>query len=227
MALPATLQNMLAGYTASHQTTKAASGAGGSQFMRFQKDGTWVFGPDAIEVEEGSLWAIDPASFVHGFVSWETDNKKPSEKHGEVMVSAMAPPVTPQDLPDSPCAWKAQVGCSLLCIEGEDEGTVASYTASSLGGTRAVNDILGHIIQRLRDGETDELIPVVTLESDSYIHKRHGKIYTPEVSISKWAKLSSNPADTVKGADVKEDVKEIEPPPQEETTTRRRRRRAA
>jgi hypothetical protein len=43
---------------------------GGTVILKMDKTGHWVFGADQTEVEEGSLWAANPFSFVHGYIAW-------------------------------------------------------------------------------------------------------------------------------------------------------------
>ena len=40
-------------------------GPSGSVIIKMDKTGHWVFGADQTEIEDGSLWAINPFSFVH------------------------------------------------------------------------------------------------------------------------------------------------------------------
>ena len=48
---------------------KPASGGGGFAILKMDKTGHWVFGADQTEIEEDSLWAVNPFSFVHGFIA--------------------------------------------------------------------------------------------------------------------------------------------------------------
>jgi hypothetical protein len=34
------------------------------------KTGHWVFGIDQTEIEDDSTWAVNPFSFVHGYIAW-------------------------------------------------------------------------------------------------------------------------------------------------------------
>jgi hypothetical protein len=45
-------------------------GAVGSAILKMDRTGHWVFGADQTEVEDGSLWAVNPFSFVHGYIAW-------------------------------------------------------------------------------------------------------------------------------------------------------------
>ncbi len=52
------------------RTIQSEVGAAGVVILKMDKTGHWVFGADQTEVEDDSLWAINPFSFVHGFIAW-------------------------------------------------------------------------------------------------------------------------------------------------------------
>src|SRR5690606_30092879 len=83
--------------------------AGGDPFLRLLTDGTWVYGADNVEVQEGSLWALNPFSIMHGWVSW-TDHpgKQANEIVGEVMVPAGQPLPAQTELRDTGWPWTQQ-----------------------------------------------------------------------------------------------------------------------
>jgi hypothetical protein len=45
-------------------------GGSGMAILKMDKTGHWVFGADQTEIEEDSQWAVNPFSFVHGFIAW-------------------------------------------------------------------------------------------------------------------------------------------------------------
>ena len=47
-----------------------AAPAGGVVILKMDRTGHWVFGADQDEVEPGAKWAVNPFSFVHGFIAW-------------------------------------------------------------------------------------------------------------------------------------------------------------
>ena len=49
---------------------QSAAPAGGTVILKMDRTGHWVFGADQDEVEPGSKWAVNPYSFVHGFIAW-------------------------------------------------------------------------------------------------------------------------------------------------------------
>ena len=178
--------------------------AGGSVILKMDKTGHWVYGADQTEVEDGSSWAINPFSFIHGYIAWGE-----GEVLGEKMVPVSQPlPEMDAAPPNAKRGWETQVGMSLKCLDGEDEGMEARYTVTSVGGKRAVQALALAIAQQV-DVDSSKPVPVVTLKKEHYQHKSYGRIYTPVFEILKWIGMDGPTT---------EDVAE-EPAP----TTRRRR----
>ena len=149
--------------------------------VKMDKTGHWVFGADQTEVEEGSLWAVNPFSFVHGFIAWGE-----GEVLGEKMVGITQPlpelDVAPQG---AKRGWEPQVGFSLKCISGEDAGMEARYTVTSVGGKRAVQQLAVAIATQV-EKDQDKPVPVVQLKKDHYSHTSYGRVYTPEFAVQHW-----------------------------------------
>ena len=148
------------------------------------KTGHWVFGADQTEVEDDALWAINPFSFIHGFIAWGD-----GEVLGEKMVGVSEPL---PDLDNAPAnakrGWETQIGMSLKCTTGEDKDMEARFTTTSVGGKRAVQT-LGVAIATQVDKDQSKPVPVVRLKKDHYQHKSFGKIYTPVFEIVEWVGL--------------------------------------
>jgi hypothetical protein len=160
---------------------------GGMVILKMDKTGPWVFGADQTEVEDDSLWAVNPFSFVHGFIAWG---------EGTVLAEKMAPVHEP--LPETGPApdgakrgWEMQVGMSLACTNGEDEGMQARYTVTSVGGKRAVQ-ALALAIADQADKNPEKPVPVVRLKKEHYNHKSYGKIFTPVFDVVSWVGLDTN-----------------------------------
>ena len=95
-----------------------AGGDGGAALLKMDKTGHWVFGADQTEVEADATWAINPFSFVHGFIAWGD-----GEVLGEVMALVTQPlPATDPAPAAAKRGWEMQVGMSMRCMSGEDEG---------------------------------------------------------------------------------------------------------
>lgn len=194
---------------------KEETGAGVT-ILKMDRTGHWVFGADQTEIEDDSLWAINPFSFVHGYIAWGD-----GEVLGEKMCSISEPL---PELDPAPAGakrgWEKQVGFSLKCINGEDQGLDARYTVTSVGGKRAAQELAVAIAEQV-DKDQTKPVAVVSLGKEHYQHKSYGRIYTPVVKIVRWASMNGDTASTE--GDVRADP-EVEAP--EEEAPRRRRRSA-
>ena len=164
-------------------------GPSGSAILKMDKTGHWVFGADQTEVQDGSHWAINPFSFVHGYIAWGD-----GEVLGEVMVGVAQPlPETPQAPPGAAKGWEMQVGCSLKCLNGEDARQEVRFTTTSVGGKKSVQSLAAAIASQV-DADQTKPVAVVELLNDHYQHKSYGKIFTPVFKIAKWMGLSEEAA---------------------------------
>ena len=187
---------------------EAEVGPAGVVILKMDKTGSWVFGADQVEVEEGSRWAVNPFSFVHGFIAWGE-----GEVLAEKMTSVSQPlPETPPAPPGAKKGWEMQIGCALKCISGEDVGTECRYTTTSVGGKRAVQSLAVAIANQVAMDQSRP-VPVVLLEQEHYQHKQYGKIFTPIFKLVEWVAMNGEA----------EAPKLAEPEPAPEPTRRRRR----
>jgi hypothetical protein len=187
---------------------QSAAPAGGTVILKMDRTGHWVFGADQDEVEPGSKWAVNPYSFVHGYIAWGD---------GQVLGEKMAPMTEP--LPEVEAAppgaskgWEMQIGFSLKCISGEDAGMEARYTATSVGGKRSVQELALAVAEQA-DKDSSKIVAVVTLGKDHYQHKSYGRIYTPVFDVVEWVGMN--------GPEAQADEPQAEPA--EPAPTRRRR----
>ena len=98
------------------RSIEAEIGPAGTVIIKMDKTGHWVFGADQTEIEDDSTWAINPLSFVHGYIAWGD-----GEVLGEKMVSVSQPlPELEPAPPNAKKGWETQVGLSMKCISGED-----------------------------------------------------------------------------------------------------------
>lgn len=159
-------------------------GPAGSVILKMDKGGHWVYGADQTEVDDGTQWAVNPFSFVHGFIAWGD---------GEVLGEKMVPvsqPLPEMDIapPGSKRGWETQVGMSLKCISGPDKGLEVRYSATSVGGKRAVQALAVAIAGQV-EVDQSKPVPVVALKKDHYTHKSYGKIYTPVFDVQEWISM--------------------------------------
>ena len=170
------------------RTIQSEVGAAGVVILKMDKTGHWVFGADQPEVEDDSLWAINPFSFVHGFIAWGD-----GEVLGEKMASVSQPlPVLDEAPPQAKKGWESQVGMSLKCISGDDKGMEARYTTTSVGGKRSVQTLAVALADQV-EKDQNKPVAVVRLKKDHYAHKSYGKIYTPVFEIVEWISMEGEP----------------------------------
>jgi hypothetical protein len=149
--------------------------------LKMDKTGHWVFGADQTEVEKGTRWAVNPFSFVHGFIAWGK---------GEVLGEHMAPLTEPLPEVGVPPAgaergWEQQFGFCLKALDGDDAGMEARFSATSVGGKRSVQT-LGTAIANQVMKDQSRPVAVVELKNDHYQHKSYGRVFTPVFEIVDW-----------------------------------------
>lgn len=168
-----------------------ASDNAGSAILKMDKTGHWVFGADQTEVEDDSRWAVNPWSFVHGFIAWGE-----GEVLGEKMVPITEPlPELGMAPPNAKRGWEKQVGFSLKCVSGEDEGLEVRYSVTSVGGRKAVQQLALALAEQV-EKEASRPVPIVVLKKEHYQHKSYGRIYTPVFSIVDWSGIDGPSADS-------------------------------
>jgi len=177
----------VASLATSLRSIQADVGPAGVVILKMDKTGHWVFGADQTEVEDDAIWAVNPFSFVHGFIAWGD-----GEVLGEKMAS-VSQPLPELDIapPGAKKGWETQVGMSLKCLTGEDAGMEARFTTTSVGGKRAVQALAVALAEQV---EKDQTKPVATvkLKKDHYAHKSYGKIYTPVFQVVEWVSMDAD-----------------------------------
>jgi hypothetical protein len=164
-------------------------GAAGVVILKMDKTGHWVFGADQTEVDDGSTWAVNPFSFVHGYIAWGD-----GEVLGEKMVSVSQPlPELEEAPPMARKGWETQVGMSMKCLSGDDKGMEVRYTTTSVGGKRSVQALAVAIATQV-DTDPKLPVPIVNLEKEHYSHKSYGRIYTPIFKILCWMSMTDEPS---------------------------------
>ena len=172
------------------RSIESSASAAGMAILKMDKTGHWVFGADQTEVEDDSLWAINPFSFVHGYIAWGD-----GEVLGEKMVSVAEPLPELDPAPGgAKRGWEMQIGMTLACTNGEDEGLQARYSVTSVGGKRAVQALAVAIAEQV-DKDQTKPVPVVRLKKEHYQHKSYGRIFTPVFEVVDWLTLDGDAAE--------------------------------
>jgi hypothetical protein len=166
------------------RSLETVAGPAGSVIIKMDKTGHWVFGADQTDVEEDSTWAVNPFSFIHGYIAWGD-----GEVLGEKMVSVSEPlPEMEAAPPNAKRGWESQIGMSLKCVSGEDKDMEARYTVTSVGGKKAVQQLAVAIAEQVEKNQAKP-VPVVRLKKDHYTHKSYGRIYTPVFEIVEFVSM--------------------------------------
>ena len=189
--LPALPTNPLA--LAAVLRTTAREAVPATPFLRMDKTGTWMFGINAEEIDDSMQFLVNIAGFGHGYVCWAETG---SEKLGETI--APLNETLPQNgpVPAGGRGWEFQLAMHLKGYTGPLKDQDMTYRTSSVGGKRAIATLAQQIATKLttyaENNKEDAIQPVVTLGSDSYKHKSYGKIFVPEITITKWLKMPTN-----------------------------------
>ena len=195
------------------RTIETDVGGAGTVIIKMDKTGHWVFGADQTEIEDGSTWAVNPFSFVHGYIAWGD-----GEVLAEKMVSVSQPlPELEAAPPGAKKGWETQVGMSIKCLDGEDKGMEARYTTTSVGGKKAVQALAVAIATQVEKDQSKP-VPVVELGKEHYTHKSYGRIYTPVFKVLEWVGMDGE-------AQADEAPEALEPPPVEGAAAAPARRR--
>src|SRR5215831_4912151 len=165
-------------------------GRSGRPLMQFKsrENGTWMFGRGRTVVEQGSLWAFDPRSFMWGYVCFGADKK--IVPGGEVLVSVGQPMPDITKLPDKGFPWTEQRAVNMKCVSGIDAGIEVIFKINTQGGNQAIDELIDKVRERLNSGTHDNKVaPIAKLERGSYPHKEFGKTYYPVLTIVDWMPL--------------------------------------
>ena len=103
-----------------------------------------IYGPQNVDVQEGSHWAVNLASLEHG---WSLLGRRRAARpdHGRRLAcrSRSGPPAI------EGYAFEPQFGMNLACISGDDKGLEVIYkNNSSLGYKKAFDQLLADIRAR-------------------------------------------------------------------------------
>jgi hypothetical protein len=166
---------------AAFRNVKNEVGTGGVNILKMDKAGCFVYGANNVEVEKGSEWAVNPFSFIHGHIAWGE-----GEVLGEHMTPIQKPLIEPGYPPDgAKRGWEYQLGFMLIGLGGLDDGVELRYTATSIGGKKAIQILSDSLAGQIAE-DIEHPVPVITMHSESYIHRKYGKTFNPIFKIAGW-----------------------------------------
>jgi hypothetical protein len=175
--------------------TSSVAGRSGLPMLQFksrENNGTWMYGQQKTVVEDGSLWAANPLTFMRGYVCFGDNNKK----LGERLAPVTQPMLNVADLPDLGFPWQEQWAVNSKCITGIDKDLEVVFKMSTDGGLKAITSLFDAVRDRLNSGQHDgKISPIFKLEKDWYPHPKHGKTWYPVTTIVDWMPIEG-PAPT-------------------------------
>lgn len=170
-------------------------------FIRMQKNGAgeWTYGKTEISVHAEDEWAVDPTSFVHGWVlSEETlvGAVKQQKKVHEVLLP-MTQKLSPRlEIPEATAtqafACDYQTGFMLRCVKAKkiaSVGVSCRYRNSSQGAISAVGALLSSVENRVATVDDQTVVPIITLGAYWYKHTAYGRIWCPEFNVVSWTDM--------------------------------------
>jgi hypothetical protein len=190
MSLPsivASASNLAARVAAAKIPVTASGGVRG--FLKFAfDDGQWTFGRDLDEVT-GDVVLVNTNSICHGWILWH------AAKATKVLTTF------DNDMPEAPAAIgndqpsEARAFGAAFYDNGKP-GEQLAFETNSFGGRKAVDTLVRAVIDRVTNGETVTLYPLVKLTSESYRNKNyHNKlIHNPLFEITGWCDQNGVPA---------------------------------
>ena len=194
-SLPANPEALLSGLANMGRVADLDASGGKGLFLKFAK-GVYVYGPESIDVEEASLWAVNPNSFVHGYQAWGD-----GELLEEQVAGMNEPPVVksalqthtyihPEAGTEVVAKWNPYRGFILVCVSGEDEGIQCFISGTSMGLKNAVDTLVSAIVEHVSE-DPGTPVAIIELKEDSYKHKKWGKIHTPVFEVVEWADMEA------------------------------------
>jgi hypothetical protein len=167
----------------------------GHQLLLFhsREGGLWTYGQKHTAVEAGSSWTVNVLSFEWGWVCFGADRSKPPIDEKLVPFSEPKPEFA--KLPDRGFPWTEERAVNLKCHSGVDAGLEVTFKSNAHGGRTFVDGLYSQVCSRHLSGlHGDKVVPIGTLEKDSYPHKDYGKIWTPVFGLSDWTSFDNPPS---------------------------------
>lgn len=181
------MQDLLDGISNIANSIADAGGvASGLPFIGLNGDGQWSFGQERLKAQPGSKWAVDIRTLSHGYIAWPDPGTKDRKPLGERMVPANSPLPPLSSLPNVGVPYQQQFSFEMLCLSGDDKGTLAIYKNGSHGAKKLIQALVNDIRKQARL-DPESLCPVATLEVESYFNAKWGKTnHNPVLNILYW-----------------------------------------
>jgi hypothetical protein len=145
---------------------------------------------DEIEIEPGTKMVAVMPSLFNGWIKWE-DKRNVAQEMGYVFEGFMLPSRTalgdnekgewPQDEKGAPVDPWAR-NCLLAMVDENEK--IYTFSTGSKGGLGAIGELVRAYGQHARQLPTQ--IPVIELNTTSYMHPIYKKVHTPVFKVIDW-----------------------------------------
>ena len=168
----------------------AATSGESAEILKYKK-GKWTSGANQVAIDLATQMAVDITAISDGHVKW-TDRKPISSAMRRVIAGPFTPREELGDLdedlwPTDPVSdklrdpWARTMSVGLKDIVNWTEYL---YSTSSIGGLNTLRRLLRSIRAGIAKGLTG--VPIVALQSDSYVHDLYDEVFTPQLPIVAW-----------------------------------------
>jgi hypothetical protein len=159
-------------------------------FLGFSgRQGTYSLGRDKADVDEDTLFIVEPLATIAGWTCWK--ESKPISKHKWLSTDAARNPeviVYEDDLEDhapyrknSGDGWKPMLGIGLLDIN--DLGTSIEYSSTAVSAINGLKDVIQEAAYRLMKDEPE--MPIITLGREEFTAQGSTN-WKPTFNVETW-----------------------------------------
>jgi len=178
----------------------------GKPYLRFTKNGEWVFGSDDNLLPFGTQVILNTLEVQEGFICWPHEDAPERKPLGERLFRVLQgedPAAHPLDRITDPTVggvmpWRRQGQIPLKVFSGKYAGNEMNAKQDSNGFMQMydalIRDISAHVAL-LADDDMDYVYPICELRGGGYAPKKksYGKwIHTPTLLIVGWADKNGN-----------------------------------
>lgn len=172
-----------------------AQAAGAKTFLKYAK-GDYTAGANDEEVPLGTRLVANMAELQAGWQRWW--DGKPSQEVMELVGSGKAPPKRHELGDNDQALWeKDNEGrprdpwsfTNVLPLKNHETGDEYVFSIASRGGIGAIGQLCKEYgkVYRMKPGQ----LPVIELQSDSYMHPTYKKVFVPKLVLVDWADEAS------------------------------------
>jgi len=187
---------------------EAAAGSG--NFLKFSK-GEWLLGQNGDELELGHRFVANMGELSIGWIRW--GDGKPQERRMGLLPQGFRPETRDALGYMDQALWETDkegkpvdpwTMTNELPLVDLSTGEQVTFSASSKGGIGGIGNLCKAYGREYR--LKGDLVPVIELQRDSYMHPVYKKTYVPVLNIVDWIENSGVPS-----ADEREEKPEPEP----------------